>query len=80
MATPSEINVNALVLQDVVTTSRGAKQIPMMQKDGRPLVWQPKAPLQPAFDANAFGDENATRVNLVFIKISPTFGRPLLCM
>ena len=66
MATPSEINVNALVLQDVVTTSRGAKQIPMMQKDGRPLVWQPKAPLQPAFDASAFGDENATRVNLVF--------------
>ncbi len=69
MAAPAQIEVNALVLQDVVTTSRGAKQIPMTQKDGRPLVWQPKAPLQPTFEASAFGDECATRVNLV---LNPT--------
>ena len=66
MAAPAEIDVSAIVLQDVVTTSRGAKQIPLTRKDGKPSVWQPKVPLQPAFEASAFGDENATRVNLVF--------------
>ena len=66
MAAPAEIDISALVLQDVVTTSRGAKQIPLTQTNGKRLTWQPKAPLQPAFEASAFGDENATRVNLVF--------------
>ena len=66
MAAPAEIDISALVLQNVVTTSRGAKQILLSRTDGKPSVWQPKDSLQPAFEASAFGDDNATRVNLVF--------------
>ena len=66
MAAPAEIDVNALVLQDVITTSRGAKQILLTRSDGKPSIWQPKEAMQPAFEASAFGDDTATRVNLVF--------------
>ena len=70
MAAPAEIDVSVLVLQDVITTSRGAKQILLTRPDGKPSVWQPKEPLQPAFEASAFGDDAATRTNLVFTPTS----------
>ena len=66
MAAPAEIDVTALVLQDVITTSRGAKQILLTRSDGKPSIWQSKEAMQPAFEASAFGDDTATRVNLVF--------------
>ena len=42
----------------------------LARSDGKPSVWQPREPLQPAFEASAFGDETATRVNLVFTPTS----------
>ena len=51
MAAPAEIDVTALVLQDVITTSRGAKQILLTRSDGKPSIWQPKEAMQPAFEA-----------------------------
>ena len=63
MAAPATIDTSRLVLQDPVTSQKGARQIPLANRDGSPVVWQPAA-MQCLWQPSAYNDETATRLNL----------------
>ena len=60
----ANIDVASLVLGDVVTTGKGAKQIPLSTLGGEPVVWKPKDSLTVLFEPSAYNQPDATRVNL----------------
>ena len=60
----ANIDVASLVLGDVVTTGKGAKQIPLSTIGGEPVVWKPKDSLTVLFEPSAYNQPDATRVNL----------------
>ena len=51
-------------LGDVVTTGKGAKQIPLSTLSGEAVIWTPKDALTVIFDPSAYNQPDATRVNL----------------
>jgi hypothetical protein len=63
MAAPAMIDTSRLVLQDTVTSQKGARQIPLANRDGSQVTWQPAA-MQCLWQPSAYNDENATRLNL----------------
>ncbi len=60
----ANIDLASLVLGDVVTTGKGAKQIPLSAIGGEPVIWRPKDALTVLFEPSAFNQPDATRVNL----------------
>ena len=60
----ANIDVASLALGDVVTTGKGAKQIPLSTLGGEPVVWKPKDSLTVLFEPSAYNQPDATRVNL----------------
>ena len=64
------IDLASLVLGDVTTTGKGAKQIPLNTVDGEAVVWRPKDALNVLFEPSAYNAPDATRVNLC-LSVSP---------
>ena len=60
----ANIDLTALALGDVVTTGKGAKQIPLSTLGGEPVIWKPKDALTVLFEPSAYNQPDATRVNL----------------
>ena len=67
MAAPAEIDTSRLACQDIFTTSKGAKTIPLAYKDGSAVLWQPRQPLAVLWEPSAYNDETAQRVNISFV-------------
>jgi hypothetical protein len=51
-------------LGDLLVTSKGAKQIPVTNQNGQPLIFMPNEALTVCYQPSAFNDPDATRVNL----------------
>ena len=58
------IPLNLLALGDVVTTGKGAKQIPLSTIGGEAVLWRPKDALTVQFEPSAYDAPEATRMNL----------------
>ena len=65
------IDISTLALGDVVTTGKGAKQIPLCTISGEPVIWRPKDALTVLFEPSAYNQPDATRVNLC-LSVSPS--------
>ena len=57
-------------LGDVVTTGKGAKQIPLSTLSGEAVIWTPKEALTVLFEPSAYNQPDATRVNLC-VSVTP---------
>ena len=66
MAAPATMDTSALRLGELFVNAKGAKSIPILLPDGKPVMWQP-GPHQVAFEPSAYNDPAATRVNVCFI-------------
>ena len=66
MAAPAVIDTTRLRLQDVVTSGKGAKSIPIAHADGSAVVWQPSA-MSVLWNPSAFNDAEATRQTICFV-------------
>ena len=58
------IDLGSLALADLVTTGKGAKQIPLSTIGGEAVIWRPKDALTVLFEPSAYNQPDATRVNL----------------
>ena len=66
MATSGFPSLNKLSFGKLLTTSKGAKQIPITNEDG-PLTWQPSDYLDIPFEPSNFSDKESNRVNICFV-------------
>jgi hypothetical protein len=57
------IDLSQTKLGDLVTSSKGAKTIPLTS-DGNTIFWQPVGDYVPCFEPSAFNDPEASRVNI----------------
>ena len=57
-------DVATLAFAPLVTTAKGAKQLPALTTDGDPVVWQPLEWCSVPFEPSAFSDPDANRVTL----------------
>ena len=75
--TSSSANIDfaSLALGDVVTTGKGAKQIPL-SIGGEPVIWKPKDALNVLFEPSAYNQPDATRVNLC-LSVTPAVAASL---
>ena len=64
IATMSNVDISAIKLGQLQISSKGAKQVPLLLDDDKSIFMQ-LGPLPTLFEPSAFGDANATRVNLV---------------
>jgi hypothetical protein len=64
IATMSNVDISAIKLGQLQISSKGAKQVPLLLDDDKSIFMQ-LGPLSTLFEPSAFGDANATRVNLV---------------
>ncbi len=60
----ANIDTASLALGDVVTTGKGAKQIPLCTIGGDAVIWKPKDGLTVPFEPSAYNQPDGTRVNL----------------
>ena len=60
----STIDTAKLKFAPLVTSSKGAKQLPTFFSDGALIVWQPEEYLEVPFEPSAFNDAEANRVTL----------------
>jgi hypothetical protein len=51
---------------DIVTSSRGAKSIPILTLDNQPFIWMPSEMQHVCYEPSAYNDEAANRVNVCF--------------
>ena len=65
------IDLASLALGDVVTTGKGAKQIPLTTIGGEAVKWKPKDGLTVLFEPSAFNQPDATWVNLC-LSVTPS--------
>ena len=59
------VNISILKLGTLAVSSKGQKTVPLMYENGSSVNWVPSTAMQVAFEPRAFGQENASRVNLV---------------
>ena len=64
------IDIGSLALGDLVTTGKGAKQIPLSTIGGEAVVWKPKDSLTVLWEPSAYNQPDATRVNLC-VSVTP---------
>ena len=60
----ASIDLSSLSLGEVLTTGKGAKQIPLSRTGGEAVLWQPRDALTVLFEPSAYNQPDATRVNL----------------
>ncbi len=70
------IDFATLALGDIVSTSKGAKQIPLTSTGGESIVWKPKDALTVLFEPSAYNQPDATRVNLC-LSVTPAVAASL---
>jgi hypothetical protein len=58
------LDLTIIKLGDLVTSSKGAKTIPLTTTSGQPIYWLPDGEFVPCFEPSAFNDPEATRVNI----------------
>ena len=63
-STSETIDLGSIALGDVVTTGKGAKQIPLTTIGGEAVTWLPKDALTVLFEPSAYNQPDATRVSL----------------
>jgi hypothetical protein len=51
-------------LGDLITTSKGSRQIPVTTQTSSPLIWMPNDALSVCYQPSAFNEPDATRVNI----------------
>ena len=51
---------------DIVTSSRGAKSIPILTYDNQPFIWMPADMQNVVYEPCAYNDDNANRVDVCF--------------
>ena len=72
----ANIDLASLALGDVVTTGKGAKQIPLSTIGGEAVIWRPKDALTVLFEPSAYNQPDATRVNLC-LSVTPAVANSL---
>ncbi len=72
----SAIDLGSLCLGDLVTTGKGAKQIPLLCASGESVLWQPKEALTVLFEPSAYNQPDASRVNLC-LSVTPAVASSL---
>jgi len=72
----ANIDLASLALGDVVTTGKGAKQIPLTTVGGEAVIWRPKDGLTVLFEPSAYNQPDATRVNLC-LSVTPSVAASL---
>ena len=75
-AAKMSIDTSALSLGEVVTTGKGAKQIPLYFRHGETVTWTPRDALQILFEPSAFNAPDASRVNLC-LSVTPDVAHTL---
>ena len=60
----ANIDLGSLSLGDVVTTGKGAKQIPLTTIGGEAVIWRPKDAFTVLFEPSAYNQPDVNRVNL----------------
>ena len=60
------IDIPNLVFSSLITTAKGAKQLPALYKNGDPVAWHTEHFMEVPFEPSAFGDPDASRVTLCF--------------
>ena len=70
------IDLGSLALADLVTTGKGAKQIPLSTIGGEAVIWRPKDALTVLFEPSAYNQPDATRVNLC-LSVTPAVANSL---
>ena len=75
-AASATIDFATLALGDIVSTSKGAKQIPLTSTGGEAIVWKPKDALTVLFEPSAYNQPDATRVNLC-LSVTPSVAASL---
>ena len=70
------IDLVSLALGDVVTSGKGAKQIPLSTISGEAVLWKPKDALTVLFEPSAYNQPDATRVNLC-LSVTPSVAASL---
>ena len=63
---PAAIDITQLAFAPLLTTAKGAKQLPALLTNGDPVAWQPDDYMEVPFEPSAFGDPEAIRVTLCF--------------
>jgi hypothetical protein len=72
----ANIDTTVLTLGDVVVTGKGAKQIPLISKNGEAVTWNPTDFLTVMFEPSAYNQPDATRLNLC-LSVTPAVARSL---
>ncbi len=72
----ANIDLASLALGDVVTTGKGARQIPLTSISGEAVIWRPKDALTVLFEPSAYNQPDATRVNLC-LSVTPSVAASL---
>ena len=62
--TPSAIDISNLAFAPLFTTAKGAKQLPVLYKNGDAVAWQTDEYMEVPFEPSAFNDPEASRVTL----------------
>ena len=57
-------DIGTLAFAPLVTTNKGAKQLPVLTTDGAPVIWQPDDWCSVPFEPSAFSDPDANGVTL----------------
>ena len=72
----ASIDLSSLSLGEVLTTGKGAKQIPLSRTGGEAVLWQPRDALTVLFEPSAYNQPDATRVNLC-LSVTPAVASSL---
>ena len=62
----ANLAIENLAFAPLFVTAKGAKQLPALYKDGKPVAWQVDDYCEIPFEPSAFGDPEANRVSLCF--------------
>ena len=62
----ANLAIENLAFAPLFVTAKGAKQLPALYKDGKPVAWQVDDYCEIPFEPSAFGDPEANRVTLCF--------------
>ena len=60
----TSIDIPNLAFSPLITTAKGAKQLPALYKNGDPVAWHAERFMEVPFEPSAFGDPDASRVTL----------------
>ena len=62
--TPTTIDTSKLAFASLLTTAKGAKQLPAFYETGDTVIWQPGDACEIPFEPSAYNDPEANRITL----------------